>query len=95
MNALHFVLRPSIQFLALATILAATSSAQTLVRSINGPAANAQYGKACVRVPDPNVDGYDDLLVGAPGFNSQRAAIYCLSGAYLAFGTGTQGRVAR
>jgi hypothetical protein len=70
--------------------LASISSAQTLVRTVNGPAANAQYGKACIVVPDQDGDGVKDLLVGAPGFNSQRGAVYCLSGAYLATGAGTQ-----
>jgi hypothetical protein len=50
--------------------------AQTLVRAVNGPAANAMYGKASVVVPDQNGDGYKDLLVGAPGFNSLRGAIF-------------------
>jgi hypothetical protein len=60
------------------------------VRSVNGPAANAQFGKACIVVPDQNADGFKDLIVGAPGFNQQRGAIYCISGAYLASGSGSQ-----
>jgi hypothetical protein len=73
-----------------AVLGAATASAQTLVRSVSGPAASAQYGKACIVVPDQNSDGYKDLLVGAPGFNQQRGEILCLSGAFLSTGTGTQ-----
>jgi hypothetical protein len=64
----------------------ATATAQTLVRSVPGPAAAAQFGKASLVLPDQNGDGYDDLLVGAPGFNQGRGALYCLSGAYLATG---------
>jgi hypothetical protein len=64
--------------------------AQTLVRSVNGPAAGAQFGKACVVAPDQNGDGFKDVVVGAPGFNSGRGAIYCVSGLYLASGSGTQ-----
>jgi len=90
MNSNHFTLRTSTRIVALAATLSVAASAQTLVRSVTGPAANAQYGKACIRVADQNNDGFDDLLVGAPGFSSQRGAVYCLSGAYLAFGTGTQ-----
>ncbi len=70
--------------------LAPLASAQTLIRSVNGPAVNARYGKPCIVVPDQNGDGYKDLLVGAPGFNQDRGAIYCLSGAFLASGVGTQ-----
>jgi hypothetical protein len=61
------------------TLLLAASSlpldAQTLVRSANGP-AGSQY--------------YKDLLVGAPAYNAGRGAVFCLSGAYLANGTGAQ-----
>jgi hypothetical protein len=80
----------NLRSLALISAFAAAAPAQTLLRSVPGPAANANYGGALLAVPDQNSDGYDDLLVGAPGFNQQRGAIYCLSGAYLAFGSGTQ-----
>jgi hypothetical protein len=65
------------------------ASAQTLVRSVPGPLAGALYGKACIEIPDQNSDGIADLLVGAPGFALQCGAVFCLSGAYLKFGTGT------
>ncbi|MBL8804373.1 MAG: FG-GAP repeat protein [Planctomycetes bacterium] len=70
--------------------LAGALNAQTLVRSVNGPAAGSQFGKACITIPDQNGDGFKDLLVGAPEFNGGRGAIYCVSGAYLATGSGTQ-----
>jgi hypothetical protein len=70
--------------------LGAAVNAQTLVRSVPGPAAGAQFGKACLVVPDQNNDGFNDLIVGAPGFNSGRGAIYCISGLYLASGGGAQ-----
>jgi len=41
-----------------------------------------------LRVSDQNADGYADLLVGAPGIG--QGHVYCLSGAFLAFGTGPQ-----
>jgi hypothetical protein len=66
------------------------AGAQTLVRTVSGPGANYNFGKACIVIADQNADGFDDLLVGAPGFSSQRGAVYCVSGAYLASGTGTQ-----
>lgn len=70
--------------------LVGLSSAQTLVRSVPGPAAGSHFGKACIAIPDQNSDGVKDLLVGAPGFNSGRGAIYCASGAHLATGSGAQ-----
>jgi hypothetical protein len=60
------------------------------VRSVGGPANGSQFGKACIVVPDQNGDGYRDLLVGATGFNQASGAVYCVSGAYLALGTGAQ-----
>lgn len=66
----------------------ATAHAQSLLRSVNGPAANAHFGKACISIPDQNADGFKEVLVGAPWFNGERGAVYCISGAYLATGTG-------
>ncbi|MBL8804371.1 MAG: FG-GAP repeat protein [Planctomycetes bacterium] len=71
-------------------ILASSVQAQTLVRSVNGPAIGAQFGRSCIVVPDQNGDSIKDLLVGAPNFNSGRGAVYCISGAYLATGQGSQ-----
>ncbi|MBK8179926.1 MAG: FG-GAP repeat protein [Planctomycetes bacterium] len=71
-------------------VLTSAGHTQSLLRTVNGPALNALYGRACIVLSDQNGDGYKDLLVGAPGFNQQRGAVYCLSGAYLATGTGTQ-----
>ncbi len=68
---------------------ASLAPAQTLVRSVNGPAAGAQFGKACLVVPDQNGDGFKDLLIGAPNFNGGRGAVYCVSGAFLSNGNGT------
>lgn len=64
--------------------------AQSLFRAVNGPAVGAQFGRATIRIPDQNSDGFPDFLVGAPGFNQERGAILCLSGAFLAGGTGAQ-----
>jgi hypothetical protein len=72
----------------LGAALAAPAKAQSLVRSVSGPAANAQFGKATIVVPDQNGDGYKDVVVGAPGFNQERGAIYCVSGAFLGTGGG-------
>jgi hypothetical protein len=83
-------LSPLVVCAATVAMLAPRITAQTLVRSVPGPAANAQYGKACIVVPDQNGDGVKDLIVGAPGFDFERGAIYCLSGAFLAFGSGPQ-----
>jgi hypothetical protein len=62
--------------------------AQTLLRSIVGP-PNSHLGQAVLHINDRNGDGYDDLLVGAPAYNSSRGMIYCVSGAYLATGSGS------
>jgi len=75
--------------LLLVAALPAFAHAQSLLRSAPGPAASARYGKSCIVVPDQNGDGFQDLLVGAPGFNQNRGAIYCVSGLHLAFGTGS------
>jgi hypothetical protein len=79
-------MRPIARLVVLAAALALPAPAQQLVRSVPGPAANDLFGKACITIADQNGDGFKDLLAGAPGFNSQRGAIYCLSGAYLASG---------
>lgn len=69
--------------LDVAFVLASSTHAQTLVRSVNGPPAGAQFGKACIAIPDQNGDGFEDLLVGAPAFNGARGAV-------LATGAGAQ-----
>ncbi len=70
------------------TLLTSSASAQSLLRNVPGPAANAQFGACSLVVSDQNGDGYKDVLVGAPGFNQERGAIYCISGAFLASGVG-------
>ena len=91
MKSSNWIMSSTLSLTVVLTIAGVTPAfAQSLVRSVNGPAANAKYGKACIVVSDQNGDGYKDLLVGAPGFNQERGAIYCLSGAFLASGVGTQ-----
>ncbi len=67
--------------------LVSLASAQQQIRSVFGP-AGSQYGKALIAIPDQNGDGFDDLLVGAPGWNNGRGAVYCVSGQYLYLGLG-------
>jgi hypothetical protein len=74
--------------LLLVSALATSAPAQTLFRTVPGPAAGARFGNACIVVADQNGDGYKDVVVGAPGFNQERGAIYCVSGAFLGTGTG-------
>jgi len=69
-------------------LLELSAGAQTLMRSVPGPAAGVEFGRSCIVVPDQNGDAVKDVLVGAPGFNQERGAIYCVSGAYLANGIG-------
>src|SRR5262245_37248420 len=65
----------------------ATLNAQQVMRTVTGP-AGALSGKVGLPIPDQNADGFDDLLIGAPGFNQQRGEIVCISGGFLASGTG-------
>jgi hypothetical protein len=67
--------------------LASVASAQQPYRSVMGP-AGAQFGKCCIAAPDQNGDGFTDMLVGAPGWNASRGALYCVSGRFLAQGLG-------
>jgi hypothetical protein len=68
-------------------LLPSLAPAQTLVRSISGT-ANQLYGSCMIRVGDQNGDGFEDVIVGAPGVNSGNGAIFCVSGLYLALGVG-------
>ncbi len=77
-------------YLAAIALIPSFATAQTLLRNVAGPTANAQFGACSVVVSDQNGDGYKDVLVGAPGFNQERGAIYCISGAFLATGAGLQ-----
>jgi len=70
-------------------VIPSLAHAQTLLRSAPGPTAGAQFGRSCIVVPDQNGDGFKDLLVGAPNFNAQRGAVYCVSGGWFASGAGT------
>jgi len=45
--------------------------------------AQARAGTSMLACPDWNGDGFDDVLVGEPGFNAGRGRIVCLSGASL------------
>ena len=76
--------------LAALALIPLVASAQTLVHSVTGPTAGSQYGRVCITIPDQNADGIQDLLVGLPGYNAERGAIECLSGASLASGVSTQ-----
>jgi hypothetical protein len=78
----------SIVLLVTLPVLTAHAHAQTHLRTVTG-AAGDLYGRAVIRAGDQNNDGFEDLLVGAPGANGSNGAIFCLSGAYLALGSGT------
>ena len=82
--------RSIVPTLCVSIALAAVAPAQQMLHWVYGPSANARLGKSAILIPDQNADGYADVLAGAPGFNQERGAIYCISGAYLALGTGVQ-----
>jgi len=90
LNEVHPVrqLLCGLAFALASTALSPLAYAQTLLRTVPGPAVNAQFGACSIVVSDQNGDGYKDVLVGAPGFNQERGAIYCISGAFLASGVG-------
>jgi hypothetical protein len=80
---LQWILVVAACFLALAPV-----TAQTLMRTVTG-SAGEKLGAAVIRAGDQNGDGFQDVLVGAPGHDSGKGAVYCVSGGYLATGNGT------
>jgi hypothetical protein len=63
-----------------------SSRAQSLIGSASSGVGEL-FGRAVVRAGDQNADGFEDLLVGGPGFNTGRGIVYCVSGKFLANGT--------
>src|SRR5262245_24026704 len=63
------------------------ATAQTLMRTVNGVGSDA-FGRATVFTADQNNDGFNELLVGSPGANSGTGKITCISGKFLATGSG-------
>lgn len=86
-HSLCTVMRHHLHLLCALFALASGASGQQPYRSVIGP-ANSQFGKCCIAVPDQNSDGFTDMLVGAPGWNSGRGAVYCISGRFLTHGLG-------
>lgn len=77
--ALHF---------ALLAATSAPAAAQQLLQTYTGSVGD-EFGAALLQTADQNNDGYVDLLVGAPGWNSSRGYIRCLSGRFMATGAGS------
>lgn len=48
--------------------------------SAGGEAVNSHFGTRAMGVGDVNGDGYGDLIVGAPGFDSNRGKVYVYCG---------------
>ncbi|HTF90605.1 MAG TPA: FG-GAP repeat protein, partial [Planctomycetota bacterium] len=69
-------------------VFALPATAQTLLQTYRGSVGD-EYGHAVLQTADQNADGYVDLLIGAPGWNGDRGYVRCLSGKFLATGTGS------
>jgi hypothetical protein len=50
------------------------------VRTYNGQAANSNYGYSVASAGDVNGDGYDDIIIGAPYYNSSTGRVYIYYG---------------
>ncbi len=70
-----------------AVLLGAPVCAQQLLNTYTGQAAE-RVGASIAKAGDLNGDGYDDVVVGAPGFNSGTGRLLCISGRFLATNTG-------
>jgi hypothetical protein len=68
-------------------VFALPASAQQLLTTFTGSVGD-EYGAAVRVVFDQNGDGFQDVVIGAPGYNSDRGYIRCISGQYLKNGTG-------
>lgn len=59
------------------------STGGVLLVEIAGPAAFAHFGAAVASAGDVNGDGYDEVIVGAPGFDDGRGRAYVYRGTPL------------
>lgn len=49
-------------------------------RSGSSPAENARFGMAISAIPDLDLDGYNDVVVGAPLEDNQKGVVYIYNG---------------
>lgn len=68
-------------------LCSALASAQQLLGAHNG-LTSERLGTALADAGDLNADGFDDVVVGAPGHNTNTGMVQCVSGQYLATGAG-------
>lgn len=83
-------MHPYSRVLAIATTLvvaSAPSPAQQLLGVHNG-LAGERLGTALADAGDLNADGFDDVIVGAPGYSNNTGLVQCVSGRFLANGSG-------
>lgn len=73
--------------LAIATV-ALAARAQQPIWTFTGSVGD-EYGAALLQTADQNGDGYPDVIVGAPGYNGSQGYVRCLSGKFLATGSGS------
>jgi hypothetical protein len=69
-------------------VLALVARSQQVVWTFTGSVGD-EYGATLLQTADQNSDGYPDVMVGAPGYNSGRGYIRCVSGRFLATGAGS------
>lgn len=81
-------MRHALAPLVLALTLASALRAQSALGSVNGN-AGARLGTSVAQAGDVDGDGYEDVLVGAPGEGGS-GRVWCYSGRWLGTGTGAQ-----
>lgn len=65
---------------ATTALLAGTAASQAVIRSHSGPSASSKYGKAVACAGDVDMDGYDDVIIGAPIYLSGTGLMQVRSG---------------
>jgi hypothetical protein len=84
---MNSALQRSLPIVAAALLVGESARAQQLLATFSGQPAE-RFGTALADAGDLNGDGFDDVVVGAPGHNNNVGRVQCISGQYLATGAG-------